>query len=287
MRAVAAAGYAGSELGPTGYLGPPAATAEAFAAAGLRPAGVYVGLRLAAGAPQADDLAALTAACRTLRAAVDATSHLPGAAPPAPIVLADDGAPHLATAPRDPDDTTGGLDAADWRRAAATLAVAAAVVAEHGLPVSFHPHLATHVESRREVERLLETTDLGVTLDTGHLALAGADPVACLRAWGDRVDHVHVKDVDLSVAARARRDGPVPLRSWWARACVPLGAGDVDLAGLLAALADRGHPGWLVVEQDHEPTGAPELPALQAVQTANLAVLRRLAARAAPRPEGG
>lgn len=143
------------------------------------------------------------------------------------------------------------------------------VIGEHGLRASFHPHLATYVESRWEVERLLETTEVSITLDTGHLLLAGADPVACLREWGDRVDHVHLKDVRVDVLARARREGRGRIDHWWGEACVPFGHGDVDLPGVVAALVADGYRGWLVVEQDHQPTSDDDLAVVAAEQRDN------------------
>lgn len=108
---------------------------------------------------------------------------------------------------RDPADRRLALDDDAWRDAAVTIDAARALVTDYGLVTSFHPHLVTHVEARWEVERLLETTEVGVTLDTGHLLLAGADPVQCLLDWRERIDHVHLKYVRVGVLQRARGAG--------------------------------------------------------------------------------
>ncbi|WP_432541454.1 TIM barrel protein [Kineococcus sp. SYSU DK002] len=276
LGALAAAGYAGSELGDTGFLGDPGRTADAFGTHRLAPAGVYVGLPLARGEWSAPERAGFALTCRTLRAAVDrhALTGDPGA-PAARIVLADDGAPGL-DAPRDPADRASGLGDAAWARAVDLLAEAAATAAGHGLATTFHPHLGTYVESTWEVDRLLATTPLTVTLDTGHALLAGTDPVGAVARWAGRIDHVHLKDVRLDVPRAARRGGPVPLRDWWADANVPFGAGDVDLAGVLRELRRDGYAGWLVVEQDAAPHGGPQLARFAADQEHNLRVLRGL-----------
>lgn len=273
LGALAGAGYRGSELGPTGYLGDPERTADLFAQHSLAPAGVYVGVELAAGRWTQDSREGLERACRTLRAVVE-RNVVPGA-PLAPIVLADDGAPGL-DAPRDPADESSGLDAAAWTAAARLVEEAAAIVADHGLPLTFHPHLGTFVESGWEISRLLDTTSTGLTLDTGHALLAGVDPVRAVADWGSRIDHVHLKDVQLSVCRDARRGGPVPLRRWWSQANCGLGQGDVDLVGVLAALSGTGHHGWLVVEQDIAPHGGPQLAEFSRDQQENLRVLEEL-----------
>lgn len=256
LSALAAVGYRGSELGPTGYLGDPERTAELLGRHGLAPAGVYVGLELGVGRWSEEGRAGFELACATLRAAVERNPVV--GAPPAPIVLADGGAPGL-DGPRDPDDTTSGLDDTAWAAAVRMLGDAVAIAADHGLPTTFHPHLGTFVESGWEVDRLLATTDLTVTLDTGHALLAGTDPVSAVAQWGSRIDHVHLKDVRPDVLRRARTEGPAPLSSWWSNANVCFGEGDVDLAGVVEALQGRGYRGWFVVEQDIAPHGGPQL----------------------------
>jgi inosose dehydratase len=274
LGAIAAAGYAGSELGPPGYLGTETESAHGFAEHGLQFAGVYVGLHLRGpGGLSPQEREVLERVCRTGRL-VQQRAEEAGAPqaglPLGPIVLADEGSDTLRDHPaRDPADRRLALDDAAWRDAAVTISAAQALVTEYGLTTSFHPHLVTHVEARWEVERLLETTEVGITLDTGHLLLAGADPVQCLRDWGDRVDHVHLKDVRLDVLERARRDGRQRIDNWWGSACVPFGSGDVDLRGVVETLATSTYRGWVVVEQDHTPTAADSLEALTAQQGAN------------------
>ena len=56
-----------------------------------------------------------------------------------------------------------------------------------------------YIEAPWEIERLLELSDVGVCLDTGHLLLGGGDPVAAVRAWGERINHLHLKDARLDV----------------------------------------------------------------------------------------
>ena len=109
---------------------------------------------------------------------------------------------------------------------------AAELVRGRGLEPTFHPHLGTRVQTPSEIERLLAGTDVPLLLDTGHLTAAGGDALTGVREWARRINHVHVKDV---------RDGVF----------CELGAGEVDLAGVVAGL--DGYDGWLVVEHDWIP----------------------------------
>jgi len=103
-------------------------------------------------------------------------------------------------------------------------------------------------------------SDVAWCLDPGHLALGGYDPLAFVAAHGDRVAHVHLKDVDLKVAARLNAGELTLMTAVQAGLFVPLGAGDADIAALVAALDARGYDGWMVLEQDRAITGAPPAP---------------------------
>src|SRR5947209_7890473 len=71
-----------------------------------------------------------------------------------------------------------------------------------GLVVAVHPHWGTAIERRHHLERFLEGSAHALCLDTGHIALGGADPLKVARDAGTRVRHVHLKDVDGALAAR-------------------------------------------------------------------------------------
>ena len=100
--------------------------------------------------------------------------------------------------------------------------------------------MGTQVETAADVERMLELSDVGWCLDTGHLLIGGVDPAEFARRHGERVVHVHLKDVDMAVA-RARELSLVEAAQ--AGLFRPLGAGDVridevlDRAGRVRALA--------------------------------------------------
>ena len=124
-----------------------------------------------------------------------------------------------------------------------------------GHPVVFHPHGGTFIETPAEVERLVASTDpgrMGICLDVGHYLVGGGDPVTAIRALGERVTHLHLKDVDPAVLTRLQAGALIEglghaIRE---RVFTELGAGILDLDGVVAALADLDYAGWLIVEQD-------------------------------------
>ena len=108
---------------------------------------------------------------------------------------------------------------------------------------------------RRTSSALLAASDVGWCLDTGHLLIGGCDPVAFARDHGDRVVHVHLKDVDAGVAARYRAGELTLMGATQAGLFRPLGQGDAGIAEVLALLDGHGYERWLVLEQDAALTG--------------------------------
>jgi inosose dehydratase len=142
------------------------------------------------------------------------------------------------------------LTGAQWDHLLGSLQLVDEAAAEHGVRHVLHPHWGTLVERAADVTRVLEGSGAGICLDTGHLALGGADILGIARRYPDRVAHVHLKDVDAAVAARLRsgeldlvgavRDGLFK----------PLGDGDARVEEVVLALEGAGYAGWLVLEQD-------------------------------------
>lgn len=142
------------------------------------------------------------------------------------------------------------LDDAGWRRLAAHAAEIQALAAEHGITFALHPHVGTVIETADQVSRALAETDVGWCLDTGHLLIGGTDPAAFAREHGDRITHVHLKDVDDAAAAELRGGRLTLLQATQRGLFVALGRGGAHVATVLRALDDHGYDGWLVLEQD-------------------------------------
>ena len=66
----------------------------------------------------------------------------------------------------------------DWRDFGIRLTGLADRLAERDIRLAYHHHVRTVVETTAEIDRLMAATggSVGLLLDTGHLAFAGADP---------------------------------------------------------------------------------------------------------------
>jgi inosose dehydratase len=227
---IAAAGLTWLELGPVGYV-PPAEVVRR----GLATVGTFV----------FDDFH---------RADVDVAPALDAiAAAGGRFVVLIDRPCEVRAATAGRSELAPRLDAGAWAPMVDRLRGAAETAAARGIRAVFHPHAGSYVEFEDEIERLLADTEIGLCLDTGHALYAHADPAALIRRHGDRLEHLHLKDVV------AERRG-----SFWdsvaAGVFCPVGDGLLDLAAVREALTAVGYDGFATVEQDRRPgsPGAPE-----------------------------
>lgn len=150
------------------------------------------------------------------------------------------------------------LSAEEMAQLATRLGALGRRVAECGIRLAYHHHMGTVVQSEAEIDALMAATgdEVGLLLDTGHAVFAGADPVALAERHGDRIVHVHCKDVRADVLDRVRADDVSFLDAVVAGAFTVPGDGAIDFTGVLGHLRRVGYSGWLVVEAEQDPAKA-------------------------------
>lgn len=231
-------GLRATELGPEGFL-PRGSERALLETHGLSLVAGFVPVVL-------HDPSSLERALATVDAAADTISALGGRL----LVLA-------ASTGEEGYEETGRLDTAGWAALGRGIDRAIASAGERGLLVALHPHHGTVVERPEDVERVLDVSGVGVCLDTGHVMLSGGDPVAIARTAGSRVIHVHLKDVDGTLAERVAAGDLGYHAAVGAGLYRPLGEGDVDVRGVIRAVEESGDAVWYVLEHDevldHEP----------------------------------
>ncbi|ADB30780.1 Myo-inosose-2 dehydratase [Kribbella flavida DSM 17836] len=224
-------GIAATEFGPDGFLpDDPAEKAKTLADLGLRAVGGFVPVVLHDAAH--DPVPEVARALESFVAAGAST-----------LVIA-------AATGSDGYDGRPVLDDNGWSTLLANLDRLTELAAAQGVLATIHPHVGTMIENADDVRRVLAGSTIGLTLDTGHLLIGGVDPVALTLKHTTRIKHTHLKDVDAAWAAKVQ-SGEVSytdaVREGMYR---PLGAGDVDLAAIVATLESSGYTGWYVLEQD-------------------------------------
>jgi inosose dehydratase len=247
---VQAAGYAWTELGPYGYQPTdPVRLQEELDRRGLVLTGGTVFVALHKGR---DALEQAKADCDREMATIG------------PL-----GARHLVILPEGYTDLDGNLIASptltadEWTALTTGMSQLGRYVADaHGAELVFHSHADSHVGTQEEIERFLDGTDPEVVhlcLDTGHIAYCGADNLALIRVYAERIRYVHLKQVDRAIRRRVRDE-----RLGFAPA-VRLGVmveppdGDPPMEPVVAALAGLGRELFCIVEQDLYPC-PPDVP---------------------------
>jgi inosose dehydratase len=142
------------------------------------------------------------------------------------------------------------LDDAGWNRLLSNLDRIAALAADRGTRAVLHPHVGTMIETGDEVQRVLHGSQILLCLDTGHLLIGGTDPAELARQAPERIAHVHLKDVDATIAAKVQSGQISYSEAVRLRMYRPLGRGDVDVPAIVGHLRAKGYSGWYTLEQD-------------------------------------
>ena len=118
------------------------------------------------------------------------------------------------------------------------------MAADYGVKILLETH-GEYTDNLRHLERLIEVCDsaaLGLNLDTGNLWLGGGDPVAYIKKFASKIEHVHWKDWPKDMEARRGKEFGAGMSG------IALGTGVVDVKGAYQALADAGYNGYTTLE---------------------------------------
>lgn len=158
--------------------------------------------------------------------------------------------------PRRPEGTTD----EDLRQIVKVLSELGRLARQEGVKLAPHAHMWSQLENRREIDFVMENTDpadVHFVLDTGHVTLAGIDPVELTRRLAFRIVEFHLKDTkpETRGGAKSRLERPDLMND---PPFFPLGHGGVDFPALKAELDRIGWSGWLTVELDSSPWRPPK-----------------------------
>lgn len=124
-----------------------------------------------------------------------------------------------------------GVQEGDYKLLAEGLDLAKELIETYGLKASYHPHLGSMAETPDQIDKLFALTKIDICPDLAHIAAGGGDPLEVVKKYYDRISFMHLKDLNKNGFA-------------------PLGAGSVDIKGVIAYLKERGYEGDWLVEVD-------------------------------------
>lgn len=143
---------------------------------------------------------------------------------------------------------------------AAKLSELAKWMDDQGLPLSYHHHMGSMIEDQEDIDWLMEgsSPEVNLLFDTGHLVFGGASIAETLDKWGDRVQHVHFKDVRPDITKMVRDENKSFLDGVIAGAFTVPGDpdGSIDFQAVTDRLKKMDYAGWIVVEAEQDPAKA-------------------------------
>jgi inosose dehydratase len=151
------------------------------------------------------------------------------------------------------------LSTQDVTAYAAKLTEVAKWCADQGMPLAYHHHMGSIIESEADLDALMAGSgpEVHLCFDTGHLLFGGGDVLATLGRWAERVHHVHYKDIRPDIVADVRAGGRSFLDAVISGAFTVPGDGCIDFGEVTRALKAMDYAGWIVVEAEQDPAKAP------------------------------
>lgn len=151
-----------------------------------------------------------------------------------------------------------------WTKVIEGLTELGQIANNEGMRLCYHHHMGTGIETRADVDRLMEATDpelVHLLFDTGHLAFAGDDPLQLAKDYASRIKHVHLKNIRKPIMELSDANQLSFKESIEAGIFTVPGdsAGFIDFDAILQTLANANFEGWLIVEAEQNPANATPL----------------------------
>ena len=161
--------------------------------------------------------------------------------------------------PRVPISKRPTLNEKTWGPFCDKLSELAAYSKSQGMQIAYHHHTGTLIQDPAEVDQLMErcSDDVGLLLDTGHYTFMGGDPLEAVRKYGERIYHLHCKDVRQDVARDVLNKDLTFLKAVLKGVFTVPGDGCVQFLEIFKELKKRNYSGWVVVEAEQDHTVAP------------------------------
>ena len=150
------------------------------------------------------------------------------------------------------------MDNNEWNSFCNKLSEMGKFLEGEGMPLAYHHHMGTVIETHEDTTRLLENTDDSVklTLDTGHMLFAQGNSKKILEDFSSRIIHIHCKDIRKNVLDNSLENDLSFRGAFLDGAFTVPGDGCIDYKPLFDILKVKNYSGWLVVEAEQDPTKA-------------------------------
>ena len=146
----------------------------------------------------------------------------------------------------------------DWKKYCKKINEVGKRLEDENMPLAYHHHMGTVIQSQKDTERLMSETNDSVklTIDTGHMLFAGGNSLKILKDYKEKIAHVHCKDMREKVLKKSLTEDLSFRNAFLEGAFTVPGDGCINYEPLLKQLKEDNYKGWLVVEAEQDPNKA-------------------------------
>ena len=176
----------------------------------------------------------------------------------APCIVFAEVSDSIAGDPKRPLSTRPKMTNEEWSNYCKKISEIGKYLEDQGMPLAYHHHMGTVIETQQDTERLLENTSnqVKLILDTGHMLFAGGNSIEVANNFRERIIHVHCKDIRKKVLEKSLKEDFSFRQAFLDGAFTVPGDGSIDYEPLLTFLKKSNYNGWLVVEAEQDPAKA-------------------------------
>ena len=176
----------------------------------------------------------------------------------APCIVFAEVTDSIAGDPKRPLSTRPKMTNEEWSNYCKKISEIGKYLEDQGMPLAYHHHMGTVIETQQDTERLLENTSnqVKLILDTGHMLFAGGNSIEVVNNFRERIIHVHCKDIRKKVLEKSLKEDFSFRQAFLDGAFTVPGDGSIDYEPLLTFLKKSNYNGWLVVEAEQDPAKA-------------------------------
>ena len=146
----------------------------------------------------------------------------------------------------------------EWKLLISRINELGKMMLDENMPLAYHHHMGTVIETEAETSRLIESTndDVKLLIDTGHMLFAGGNSMKLTEDFIDRIIHVHCKDIRKDILEKSLKNDSTFRQAFLDGAFTVPGDGCIDYKPFLTVLKSKNYNGWLVVEAEQDPAKA-------------------------------
>ena len=146
----------------------------------------------------------------------------------------------------------------EWNTLISRINEISKMMIDENMPLAYHHHMGTVIETEEEIKRLMESTidSVKLLIDTGHMMFAGGDFVKIAKDYSSRLHHIHCKDIRKDILDMSLKNDLSFIDAFFAGAFTVPGDGCINYENFLKILKNLNYKGWLVVEAEQDPKKA-------------------------------